>query len=133
MTFSVKGDAKENAGCELGSPSRRLPAYGRELVEAQRRGLNVPWLLIALDWNLGRAFPRVVIPGDVQARDLDMRLARGLGCMVAHRGEPIRALDVAKAALMAGAASCCIFDRELERFTMTSNDVVDALGMAVAA
>lgn len=111
----------------------RLPAFGRELVAAQRKGLNVPWLCIALDWNLGRAFPRVVVPADVQARELDMRLARGLGCMVAHRGEPIRAFDVAKAALMAGAESCCIFDRELERLTMTTAEVVAALELAVAA
>jgi hypothetical protein len=41
---------------------RRLPAYGRALLDAQRKGQNVPWLCLALDWELGRALPRVVIP-----------------------------------------------------------------------
>lgn len=107
---------------------RRLPAYGRELVEAQRRGLNVPWLLIALDWNLGRAFPRVVIPADAQIAEIDFRLVRGLGCMVAHRGEPTRALDTAEAALLAGATSCPVFDRAIGRLTLTTDEVRAARG-----
>lgn len=112
---------------------RRLPAFGRELVAAQRKGLNVPWLLIALDWNLGRAFPRIVVPVDIQARELDMRLVRGLGCMIAHRGEASRALDIAEAVLLAGATSCPIFDVELGRLTLTTAEVAVVRGMAVAA
>jgi hypothetical protein len=111
----------------------RLPAFGRELVAAQRKGLNVQWLCVSLDWNIGRAFPRVVVPSGVQTCELDMRLARGLGCMIVHRGEPVRAFDVAKAAFMAGAASCCIFDRELDRLTLTTAELVAALELAVAA
>lgn len=133
MTFHVKDDAKEHAACELGSPSRRLPAYGRELVEAQRRGLNVPWLLIALDWNLGRAFPRVVIPADMPVYELDLRLVHGLGCMVAHRGETSRALDVAEAVLLAGATECPVFDVAARRLTLTTNEVMAARGMVIAA
>lgn len=126
-------DAKEKAACELGSPSCRLPAYGRELVEAQRRGLNVPWLLIALDWNLGRAFPRVVIPADMPVHELDLRLVRGLGCMVAHRGETSRALDVAEAALLADATECPVFDVTARRLTLTTDEVRVARGMVNAA
>lgn len=112
---------------------RRLPAFGRELVAAQRKGLNVPWLCIALDWNLGRAFPRVVVPADVQAREMDMRLARGLGCMIVHRGEASRALDVAEAALLAGATACPIFDVALGRLTLTTAEVAVVHGLEVAA
>lgn len=111
---------------------RRLPAFGRELVAAQRKGLNVSWLCISLDWNLGRAFPRVVVPVDVQARELDMRLARGLDCMIAHRGEASRALDIAEVVLLDGATLCSIFDVELGRFTLTTAEVVAARGMTVA-
>lgn len=116
-----------------GDQRRRLPAFGRELVAAQRKGLNVPWLLIALDWNLGRAFPRVVVPVEVQARELDMRLARGLGCMIAHRGEASRALDVAEAVLLAGATECPIFDVALGRLTLTTAEVAVVRGLAVVA
>lgn len=87
--------AQNGIGSIPNNQGRRLPAFGRELVEAQRKGLNVPWLVIALDWNLGRVFPRVVIPAGVPVRELDMRMVRGLDCMIAHRGEASRALDVA--------------------------------------
>lgn len=112
---------------------RRLPAFGRELVAAQRKGLNVPWLCIALDWNLGRAFPRVVVPVDVQACELDMRLVRGLGCMIVHHGAASRALDIGEAVLLAGATECPIFDVALGRLTLTTAEVAVVRGLAVAA
>lgn len=111
----------------------RLPAYGRALLDARKQGYSVPWLCIALDWNLGRAFPRVVVTPDTPAHELDMRLVRGLGCMVAHRGEAIRALDVAKAALMAGATECPVFDVALGRLTTTTDEVMAASAMRAAA
>lgn len=110
----------------------RLPAYGRALLDAQRQGYSVPWLCIALDWNLGRAFPRVVVTPDTQAHELDLRLVRGLGCMVAHRGESRRALDVAEAALLAGATECPVFDVALGRLTATTTEV-QAIRMRAAA
>lgn len=111
---------------------RRLPAFGRELVAAQRKGLNVSWLCIALDWNLGRVYPRVVVPADVPVRELDMRLAHGLGCMIAHRGEASRALDVAESVLLAGATYCPIFDVALGRLTLTTAEVAAVRGLTVA-
>jgi hypothetical protein len=111
----------------------RLPAYGRGLVDAQARGQNVPWLCIALAWDLGRAFPRVVIDADTPAHEVDLRLVRGLGCMVAHRGETSRALDVAEAALMAGATECPVFDVALGRLTATTDEVKAIRGLKAAA
>lgn len=113
--------------------SKRLPAYGRELVAAQHAGRNVPWLLIALDWNLGRAFPRVVVTPDTPAHELDLRLVLGLGCMVAHRGESSRALDVAEAALLAGATECPVFDVAAGRLTFTTDEVRAARGLGAVA
>ena len=113
--------------------SRKLPAYGRAILDAQRQGYSVPWLCIALDWNLGRAFPRVVIEADTQAHELDLRLVAGLGCMVAHRGETSRALDVAEAALMAGATECPVFDVALGRLTATTDEVKAIRGLKAAA
>jgi len=121
------------SGSTPAKQGRRLPAYGRALLDAQRQGFNVPWLCIALDWNLGRAFPRVVVAPDTQARDLDMRLVRGLGCMVAHYGEAARAFEVAEAALMAGATECPVFDVALGRLTLTTDDVMAASRMRAAA
>lgn len=111
----------------------RLPAYGRALLDARMQGYSVPWLCIALSWNLGRAFPRVVVTPDTQAHELDLRLVHGLGCMVAHRGETSRARDVAEAALAAGAASCCVFDMAAWRLTATTAEVMAARGSRAAA
>lgn len=126
-----QGEAKNHK--QNSSTPARLPAYGRAVLDAQRHGLNVPWLCIALDWNLGRAFPRVVVTPDAQAHELDMRLVRGLGCMVAHRGETSRALDVAEAALLAGATECPIFDVAAGRLTLTTDEVMAARGLRAAA
>ena len=93
----------------------------------------MPWLCIALAWDLGRAFPRVVIEADTQAHEVDLRLVAGLGCMVAHRGETSRALDVAESALMAGATECPVFDVALGRLTVTTNEVMAARGLRAAA
>jgi hypothetical protein len=79
-------------------PRRRQPAYARQLIEAARQGYGVPWLLISLSWDLGIAVPRVVIPAGVPAADLDLRVVSGLECLVAHRAEPSRAIDVAERA-----------------------------------
>lgn len=112
--------------------SKKLPAYGRALLDAQRRGYSVPWLCIALAWDIGRAFPRLVIPGDTHAAELDLRMVRGLSCMVAHYGETRRALDVAEAALMAGASSCPILDMNARSITAT-DEVMAARGLRAAA
>lgn len=84
----------------------RLPAYGRDLVNLQRTGRNVEWLVIALDFKLGRALPRVVVTDDTDIRELDLRFVAGLECTVAHKGQTSRALDVAELALKCGAKVC---------------------------
>lgn len=110
----------------------RLPAYGRELLAAQKAGRNVPWLLIALDWGIGRAMPRVVATGDVPAHTFDLRLVRGLDCMVAHRGDGQRAVDLAEQALQYGARICPVFD--LEAGTCLSTDeIAAARGLGASA
>lgn len=111
---------------------RRLPAFGLELVAAQKSGRNVPWLLIALDWTIGRAMPRVVVPKEIPAHAFDLRLARGLDCWVAHRDQPERALEVAHLALLAGARRCGVLDVGRVAF-MTTADVLAARAMVCAA
>lgn len=110
----------------------RLPAFGRELVEAQRAGRNVPWLLIALDWNIGRAMPRVVAVSGAQDGVYDLALVRGLACLVAHRGEPQRALEIAELALRSGARCCPIFDAGRGAFMATA-DILSVRGLRGAA
>ena len=100
----------------------KLPAYGRDLVNLQRSGRNVEWLIIALDFALGRALPRVVVTGDTKVAELDLRCVAGLGCIVAHRGQTSRAMDVAELALRNGATTCGAFDAEAKQM-LTTNEI----------
>jgi len=112
--------------------TKKLPAYGRALIDAQARGLTVPWLCIALGWGVGCGCPRVVVTPDTQAHELDLHLVAGLDCMVAHRGETHHALDVAEAALLAGAVCCPVFDLNTGTLTTTA-EVMAARGLRAAA
>jgi hypothetical protein len=96
-----------------------LPAYGRDLIAYQRRGMNVPWLIISLDFSLGRGLPRVVVTDDTDIATLDLNLVAGLECTVAHKGKTIRALDVAELALKCGAIRCGVFDRNVSEMITT--------------
>lgn len=87
---------------------RRLPAYGRDLIALQRRGFNVPYLVLALDWTLYPALPRVVVPPGTHAAELDLSLVAGMDCLVSHRDELGRALDVAELAIDSGATLCLV-------------------------
>lgn len=89
----------------------KLPAYGRDLVNLQRTGRNVEWLVISLSFKLGRALPRVVVPDDTDVAELDLRFVAGLDCTVAHEGQEKRALDVAELALLCGARRCGTHDQ----------------------
>jgi hypothetical protein len=111
--------------------AHRLPAYGRALVEAQRQGLTVPWLCIALDWNTGGGFPRVVVPADMPLLALDLSLVSGLDCLIAHRCDPVRALDVAELALKNGARLCPVLDAETGVF-MATDEIRAARGLGLS-
>ena len=88
----------------------KLPAYGRDLLNLQKTGRNVEWLIIALDFSLGRALPRLVVTDDTDVGELDLRCVAGLECTVAHEGKTTRALDVAELAIKNGASKCGTLD-----------------------
>lgn len=107
----------------------KLPAYGRDLVNLQRSGRNVEWLVISLSFDLGRALPRVVVPSDTDIADLDLRFVAGLECTVAHEGDESRALDVAELALRNGAKLCGTHDQTKGR-GLTTGEIKAIRGMA---
>ena len=107
-----------------------LPAYGRELLAAQRAGRNVDWLLIALDWGLGRAMPRLVVTDDIDVAELSLGMVKGLPCMVAHLGKTPRAVLIAEIALRYGAMSCVVFDAQAGKTTHTTNELFGMFGAA---
>lgn len=101
----------------------KLPAYGRDLVNLQRTGRNVEWLIISLSFELGRALPRVVVPSDTDIADLDLSCVAGLECTVAHIDEERRALDVAELAIRSGATVVVIHDQATGRTGLTTAEI----------
>lgn len=112
---------------------KRLPAYGGELIKLLRTGRTVGHLLIVIGWDAGKAFPRVCVPADLEAWELDLSFVRGIDCMAVHRGESVRAFDVAEIALRAGANRCPVFDMTARCLEATTDDVLAVRGTAVAA
>ena len=107
----------------------KLPAYGRDLVNLQRSGRNVEWLVISLSFDLGRALPRVVVTSDIDIRELDLRFVAGIECTVAHEGQESRALDVAELALRNGASVCGTHD-QTKGCGLTTDEIKAIRGMA---
>ena len=95
----------------------RLPAYGRDLLDAQRAGYNVPYLVLSLGWNFGRGQPRLVIPDDLHIDELDLQVVAGLDCLVVHHDLHVRAFDVAELALTFGARICPVYDMSASKTT----------------
>lgn len=59
---------------------KRLPPFGRELLELRRKGL-VPQgrVVVALDtWNYGKRYARVVVTPELEPGDLDFHFLAGL-------------------------------------------------------
>ena len=80
------------------------PEAKRNVVAFVQRGLRPKifggGFVCSLDWNLGRSWPRFVIPRDCDPRDYDLRFVRGLDLLVIHRpGHPKEHVERACAAL----------------------------------
>jgi len=55
---------------------------------------------VAFDWNIGKAFPRVVVTDQVPADSLELRFLAGLDVIIAYKDEhSSRVLDLASAIL----------------------------------
>jgi hypothetical protein len=63
------------------SSGKRLPAFGRELLQIRQRGLapDCPLIAVCLDgWTWGKAYARCVIPPDLDPLHADLRFVAGL-------------------------------------------------------
>ncbi len=69
------------------SRSARIPAYGRQMLEARKRGLQPrqQMVMVVFDWNLARAFPRLVVDPISDFDRLDFSYAAGLDVVIGFR------------------------------------------------
>ena len=76
--------------------TKRLPAYGRGLLETRRRGLVPPrpHVVVCLDgWDWGKKYylrSRVVVPPDLDPRNTDFRFVAGLDVVLIYDPEITR-------------------------------------------
>ena len=66
------------------SRSARYPAYGRQILDARRRGLQPrqQMVITVFSWNLAKAFPRIVIDPLSDFERLDFSYLAGLDVII---------------------------------------------------
>ena len=66
--------------------STRLPAYGKQFMSMRKSG-RAPSLrvMVTFDWDLAKAYPRIVIPDDTSAEQLNLGFLAGLPVQVVYR------------------------------------------------
>lgn len=101
----------------------KLPAYGRDLINLQKTGRNLSWLVISLGWDYGKSVPRLVVPDDTPVSELDLSMLSGIECTVAHRGKSNRALDIAELAIRNGSPACGVFDMGRRRLELSTDEI----------
>lgn len=65
--------------------NKKFPPYGKQFDELRRKGL-IPFLhvVVSTDWNLGVAYPRIVIPEDTKPEMFQFRYLAGLPVQIVH-------------------------------------------------
>ncbi len=103
--------------------SKRFPAYGKQLMAMRVAGQVPPnSVVVAFDWDLYRAFPRVVIADDVPMDGLELRYLAGLDVMLSYRDKDAdRVLELAQAILRVNPRSLLAFHVEQSKNTILKN------------
>lgn len=86
---------------------KELPPYGASVIQmlsgTRRPALFGGSIVVALDWRLGRRWPRIVLPPDQDPHAFHLAFLSGLSLVIAHR--PGHRESHLKAALEAVAAA----------------------------
>lgn len=107
-----------------------LPPYAKQLTEALACGYSVGQLVIALGWDYGKVFARIVITHDMDPYELDLSCASDQDCLICHDDEYQRAFDVARVTLQQfGAKRATIFDLSHTTKTIFTDDLRELFAM----
>lgn len=78
----------------------RFPPYGKQLMEARKRGEVPREVIVTTDWALARSFTRIVVADDFPLADIELRYLAGIDVgLVHHAHNAARALTIARAIL----------------------------------
>ncbi len=70
------------------SSTKIYPPYGRILDDYRRNGLiPAQRVIVTTDWELGKVFPRIVIPAAVNVQQLNFTYLAGLSVQIVHHSD----------------------------------------------
>ena len=95
--------------------STRLPAYGKQFM-AMRKSGRVPSLrvMVTFDWDLAKAYPRIIIAGDTPVGELNLSFLAGLPVQIVYRRKDAHRVNgVMGAILEVNPSSLMIFALDL--------------------
>lgn len=109
--------AATEAGFEtkLNRNYKRLPPYGKQLMAIREAG-KVPTKTVAVcfDWNLARAYPRIIIPADAIPAELEFRFLAGLPVQIIYGSRDAHRVDSLVREIM-GVGPCFLATFALDR------------------
>lgn len=95
----------------------KFPPYGKQLMEARKRGETPREVYVVTDWKLARAFCRIVLPDDFPLDDAELRYLAGLDVTLVYRARDVgRVPVIAKAILRARPRLLNAFDLDIPRY-----------------
>ena len=76
------------------SDYKRLPPYGKQLMTIRQAG-KAPsrMVIVAFDWDLGKAYPRIIIPDNLTPAEIEFRFLAGLPVQITYRSKDAHRVD----------------------------------------
>ena len=70
------------------------PPYGKQLMKMRRSGqIPARRIIIVFNWSLAKAYPRVVVPSDIQQEKLNFSYLAGLPVQIVYRSKDAHRVD----------------------------------------
>ena len=80
--------------CHLEPRYKRFPAYGRLLMNLRQAG-RIPSqiVMVVFDWEIAKAYPRIVIPNDIPMEKFEFIYLTGLPVQIVYRNKDAHHVD----------------------------------------
>ena len=76
------------------SDYKRLPPYGKQLMSIRQAGkAPARMVIVAFDWDLGKAYPRIIIPDNLTPTEIEFRFLAGLSVQITYRSKDAPRVD----------------------------------------
>lgn len=98
MTYPTKenasGATEARFETKLNRNYKRFPPYGKQLMSIRQAGkAPARIVIVAFDWDLGKAYPRIIIPDDLTPAEIEFRFLAGLPVQIPYRSKDAHRVD----------------------------------------